>query len=289
MAQQFAQIKDSSTSYGGFLLPEAAMTLATATQMDAESAQESAKQIEAVRKTMLSELAKNNHLPEEARKPIGDAVAELFDVAQSTIASGKMDAAGSVVLGDKKLTVLFAGAIKEPEKVQSAFQKLVSAAEKDANFNENVSIKSDKHAGADLQIMSFKVKDDEAKEVFGDTLDVILGTGNNSVYLAAGNEALDRLKQAIDASAGSAGKKAIAPAEFRVSLAPVFRFASTVDKNNKLAPMMAEELAKSGGKDHVTVILRPIKNGVGYRFEAEEGVLQLLGTESRAAAAGAAK
>jgi hypothetical protein len=104
---------------------------------------------------------------------------------------------------------------------------------------------------------------------------------------------MSRLKQAIDASAGSAGKKAISPFEIRVSLAPVFQFASTVQSNKndgdpsavQKVRLMAEELSKSGGKDHVTVIMRPIKDGVTYRFEAEEGVLSLLGTESRASAA----
>jgi hypothetical protein len=50
---------------------------------------------------------------------------------------------------------------------------------------------------------------------------------------------------------------------------------------------MAEELAKSGGKDHVTVIVRAIPNGASYRLTAEEGVLRLLGSETRAANAAA--
>jgi hypothetical protein len=285
MAQQFAQIKDTTTAYGGFLLPNAAMTLASATKVDPQSAKESAAQLSAMRASIIKEIDKAENLPENARKPIGEAVGELFDAVQATIESGQMDAAGSVVLGDKQVTLLLASYSAEPQKVESALKKLVEVAqENEPDFPE---VKSTRHAGVSLHTVNIPVKDEEPREVFGDTVEVVVGIGNKSVYLAAGNDAQSRIRQAIDASAGSSGKKQIAPAEIRVSLAPIFQFAATVDKNNKKVPAMAEELAKSGGKDHVTVIVSPIPNGASYRLTAEEGVLRLLGSETRAANAAA--
>ena len=208
MAIQFAQLKESTTAYGGFLLPDAAMTLALSTKIDPQSAKETAAQLDGMRKTLLNEIGKNGQLPEEARKPVTEAVDELFDVVQETILSGKMDAAGSVVLGDKRVTLVYGSYAADPQKVESALQKVVSAAKNEPDFPE-VKFNAAKHAGVALHTVSIPVKDHDAKEVFGETLEVVLGTGNKSMYLAAGNDAMNRLKEAIDGSAGSAGKKVI--------------------------------------------------------------------------------
>jgi hypothetical protein len=105
-----------------------------------------------------------------------------------------------------------------------------------------------------------------------------VGIGPKSVYFALGSNSLALAKQLIDKSKAASSKQ-LPPFQLNVSLAPIFQFAAAMqedDEHRKQVAAMADELAKSNGKDKVSLVVTPEKTSMTIRLEAQEGVLRLL-------------
>jgi hypothetical protein len=139
-----------------------------------------------------------------------------------------------------------------------------------------------KHKDVDLHTFSVPIPDDEeqAQKVFGDALEVVVGTGAKSAYIAFGEESIDLLKEIIDDSA-SAAKEEVTPMELIISLAPILEFTASIE-DDPIVKMLAETIKKAAGKDHIRLSQRNIERGVAARLEVEEGVLQLIGAAAKA-------
>ena len=113
-------------------------------------------------------------------------------------------------------------------------------------------------------------------KLVGEKLDIVIGVGKQYVCLAAGRDAMETLKKAIDASGNP---KAVPPLEISLAAKPVASTVATVGKPHErpVAAMIEADLKKAGGKDHVTLSARPIPNGVQVRLEVEQGLLRLAG------------
>lgn len=112
-------------------------------------------------------------------------------------------------------------------------------------------------------------------KVMGNKLDVAIGIGEKSVYLALGTDSLKLCQTLIDKSKAASGKQQ-PPMQLNASLGPILQFASALQGNPAVAEM-AKSLAKAGGKDHVFATITPQPSGIRIHVKAEEGVLQLLG------------
>ena len=74
------------------------------------------------------------------------------------------------------------------------------------------------------------------------------------------------------------------PFELTVSLAPILKLLSKAEDANPILGAMAATL-KESGKDKIQLTAQPIKNGSLYRLEAEEGILKIIGSAVKLAAA----
>ena len=126
--------------------------------------------------------------------------------------------------------------------------------------------------------------DAEAREIVGDEVDVVVGIGETSGYLAVGNNAADLLRKVIDDSAASAGNK-VPPGQLNVALRPILAFAAAVD-DNPMTSLMLAEVEKLEGRDHISIRSIPIPNGAVSRIEIEEGVLRAIGAAAKAGMSG---
>jgi hypothetical protein len=197
-----------------------------------------------------------------------------------------MDVAGSMAMDEKTMALIAGVYVAEPAKLETALRKFVDLAKKEKDF-PGINYDADKYDDVRFHTMTVPVPEKEPiSRILDGKLDIALGFGSKSVYLALGTDSLKRLKAAIDGSKEQTDRK-VAPMAIGVSLAKIFEFASAIDPQPMLKTM-SQELAKADGKDHVTLIARPIEDGVNYQFLVEEGVLRLLGKASRMATGGPA-
>ncbi len=115
--------------------------------------------------------------------------------------------------------------------------------------------------------------------MFGETIDLTVGIGKQSVYFAAGRNCLEAAKSVIDASVAEP-QKSVPPMEMTISLKQIMETAAAfADESEK--PMLQSIAAMLGneavGRDHVRIVSQTIPNGIRTRIEAEEGVLRAIG------------
>ncbi len=285
LAKQVAGYGTPKTNFAGFFQPDAAATFSFASQSDPAMIKENIDQMRAAMDTMRKQAEKaideEEDIPDdETRAAVKAALADFMDAFQATMESGQMDGAAALNLAPGKLTLVAGAQIKDPAKFESGLKKLAAIAEKEPNFN-GVQWSAATHEGVNFHTLSVPVPEDEAeaRQMFGDKVDVAIGIGSEAVFVAAGEGNIDAVKKAIDASKAEPNK-AVPPFEFSASLGQFMTIAAANGKPEdrpaleSIAKMLNSDMQ---GRDHIRASGKLIENGLTYRFEAEEGVLRAIG------------
>ena len=287
MAKQIAGQSSAKSEFAGFLLPEAAFNLNAVNKFtETEIAQYEAMLQSLRNKTM--EHAENdpNLADENVRKAAKEVLSELFDVLDNTVKAGKIDLGAALVLAPNSLSAAGGGFVADGPALDKAIKKLVDLGKSDPNFPP-VKFDVETHKGVRIHSVTIPMMDEGGKKLFGDSLDVYIGIGDKSAYLAFGKGSLELLKGILDKPEASAG--ATSPMQMNVALSPIMAFASSMNPNDQKARMVTNLLASSQGKDHIRLIGHPMENGMTYRFSVEEGVLKIIGPLASQGGGGASR
>ncbi|HTN74091.1 MAG TPA: hypothetical protein VL096_02550 [Pirellulaceae bacterium] len=283
LARTMAGLKDSKTNYSGFLDAAAAFTMNLSSQStDADEIAQAVALVESMRGTMLKELGKDEDLEDDEKAAATELIGTVVDVFKATLATGKADGGALALADEEELTFVAGGHVVDAAKLEAAIKKAVAFVQKkhpDELEDVEVEFDSGKHGGIRFHTISYTLDDENAEKVFGETLDVVIGFGDTSVYVAFGNEAEAALKKVIDQSAAAANK-AVPPAQMNFALGPFMKFAASVEENPTTA-MLAELADKFKGNDRIKINVKAISNGELMRFEVEEGVIQMIGEAAK--------
>jgi hypothetical protein len=283
--KQLSQVKETTSDFAGFLVPEAAASLNLSAKMAKDNTEQIVAALQTLRSHAQQHIEADKKLSDDATKKIAkEMVSEVFDAIQATVESGKIDAGATLNLSDKAMALVVGAYVADPNSLEAALKKFAKLAEKEPDF-PGIKFDADKHGGVRFHTASLPVpKEEGISRVLGDKLDVAVGIGSKSAYLALGTDSLKLCKQLIDKSKSDASKR-VPPFQLNVSLTPIFQFAAAMQDRPEVTAM-AEELAKSQGKDHVRLVVTPQPNAVMLSLKAEEGVIRLLARAGRMATAG---
>jgi len=280
-AAQFAQMEQATTNFAGFDLPGAALTANWAGKIPDTDVAQAKSTIANIRKTAVTELD-NQGLSANDVQLATRLINDLLDVVEKTIEGKKSDGGAVLLLDSSAATFVAGGKVAEGAKLEGVVKQLAQMAAKDQpEFAQAMKLDAETHAGVRFHTLAFPVPPGEAEatKVFGDTLDIVVGIGDESVYLAGGSDAAATLKSVIDKSQAELGKQ-VDPLRISLAAAPIAKFVSENmpddDQGKMMATMLAGQLATSAGKDHLTVTSKPIPNGASMRLEIEEGLLKLI-------------
>jgi len=187
----------------------------------------------------------------------------------------------SVIL-DEEPKLIMGARIANGVKLEKTFKKLVKVlAEDQPNLADMIKFDAEEYEGVKFHVVAIPVPDPKAEELFGEKVHIVLGTSESAIYFGAGKDPIPAIKKAMDASKAAPGK-AIDPFRMVFSLSPVAKFFSKVIPDNADAQAkknfgtIVEVLEKFGGKDHVTVTLKPIPGGARMRLNVEPGVIKSI-------------
>jgi len=282
-AGQFAELKQAKTDFAGFQLPGSAVSGGAAGQVLGVNEEEVNTFFKAVRAAAFKRIEakiKSEEKAESAKKFVGG----MLQVLAKTVASGRIDEAGSLVLEPDGVTLVGGRYVGDGRKLEKTLGLAVKAARQKHPDIVDKLLKTNaaECQGVRLHVLSIPIPDeckdrDKAVQLVGENLELVMGFGNQHVCWAAGKDALKTLKQAITKSAANL-QQAATPLQITVSLSQVADFVAAVakEKDKPVAEKAAALLKQSAGKDHLTVAVTPIERGATYRFELEEGVLRLL-------------
>jgi hypothetical protein len=279
LAAQLAAVKPGKTDFAGLKIPGAAVTVNDTSTFTDEDVARAKKTLDIIRASAQDGL-KEQDLPKDQFDLASDVLNQLFDVAIKTIELKKTDYGAALVLEPNAITLAAGSIVADGTKLEDILKKLYAEAEKnDPDTAKLVKLNAETYKDIRFHTFSMPTPDPKLAALTGDTLDVVLGIGDKQVFVAAGRDAVKTLKEAIDKSLSEAGKE-IPASEIVVSALKIAKFVSAVADDNQtkaVADKIADTLEKSGGKDHLTIVTKPITNGARVRLELEEGILKALG------------
>lgn len=288
LAKQVASTTNAKSNFTGFLLPDAAATLHFTSLVTGQEQTQFLEMLKVLRASAVEEIDNDDDLPnEQVRKLAKEFVGSMIDILNATVESGKLNGGAAVLLNAETVQFVAGGYVADGRAVETEIKKLVQLAkEADAGADlDSIKFNASQHKGVDLHTFTVPIPEDErdARRVLGDRLDVVVGTGPQSAYVAFGKGCTELLKQVIDASA--AADAVGPPVAFTVSLGKILEFASTFESAPAVA-VMADAIKAAGGKDKISITGTAIERGIRYRIEIGEAVLSLIGQAARLGSGG---
>jgi hypothetical protein len=291
LANELAQMANVHTNYAGFIMPDSAVTMSFCGKNSQENIDQTLATLEQLKAKGSDAIDKDQDIPDNKRDSVKKVLNEFLDVAESTVKSGTSDGGAVVQMGAGKFQAAAGGFVSDGAALEKAVKDLLALAKDEPEFESHATVKEDMETYKNIKFHQITVKlpeeaGDDAKKIFGDSVDVYFGTGPTSVYIAAGKGSLDLTKSVIDRSAAEPNK-AVQPMQMSIALTPIADFVGSINEQNaEHAEAFKKVLAEAPGKDHVTVNAKIISNGMSYRIKLEEGVLKAIGATAAMAGEG---
>ncbi len=221
---------------------------------------------------------------EQVKGVVKGVVAEVMDVVEATVKKGRMNV-GAVVVGEGPFTAVVGGYVADGSKLEDAVKKLVDLAKNEPGFPE-VKFNAETYKDVRFHTVAIPIpagghEAEVAGKALGNPINAVAAFGKECAFVAVGPKAMETIKQVIDKSA-TGEATSLPPVQLTVALSPVLKFAAQMHSDNAMLASLAEGL--KGGKDHATLTVKEISNGMTMRLEAEEGLLTLIGTAMKMAA-----
>jgi hypothetical protein len=273
LAKQIEQSAQTKSSFAAFIVPGAAASLNFAAPVAKEDLEQTRVVMEGIKANVQKELDNDPNLDATRRAAAKELIAGFIDVLQKTLEEGKLDGGAALLLEPKSLNFVAGGLVADGAKVEALFKRLAELAKDEADAPE-IKLNSGKHGDVNLHTISGPNDDAKAREILGDKIHIVLGTGPKSIYLAFGKDGEGLLKKMID-QVSQQGPQTVPPSQLNVSLLPILKFAASVD-DNPIVPALVSVVEKSG-KDKITIVTEIKTRGSNTRILVEEGVLQAIG------------
>ncbi len=275
IAKTIALNSDLSTEFAGFSSKDAAVNLQITEKLSEVDVARMEKQMNDLRDQGIRQLESEGELEgedlESAKKVIDLAIDTLIETART----GSLDGAMMVDLADNKATFLAAAHVADGRRVEDGFKEMVKLAADEGV--PPVKWDADTYQAIRLHVMQIPMDDapPEAKEILGDSPEFILGIGEKSVYMAGGNDAMARLKKAIDASIAGTDAK-VELMEMHIAALPILQM---IQKNSPqpVPGVDAAADALTGGSDKFLMTVNIQERYLRVRLMLQEGVIKAIG------------
>lgn|GEM_PF-473340 len=292
LAEQAALNSDPKTDYAGFFQPDAAMMMSFASKVGESDVAQIEQMFGTLTKQVETAIDENaEDASDEEREIIKSAIADFMQAFKTTLEAGKMDGGAVLNVSPNSLSFVSGGFIGDPSKIESGLKKLTELAkEKESKF-PGVNWNASNHSDVQFHTLNIPIpaggdEDEEnARKLFGETIDLAVGIGKQSVYFSAGRGCVEAIKGIIDTSAASP-QKSVPPMEMTFALSQIMATVQGFADEDERAPleMITGMLTnEANGRDHVRIVVQPIPNGARTRVELEEGVLRAIGMGAMAA------
>ena len=261
----------------GFLMEDAAMTA----NMNATIAKETASQYKSMMSTATDQwldMADGDENMSDAQvELVTNLIEDLSDIMTKTMEQRRMDMGMVVTMVDDKMNLAMGTALADPDKLEDMVKDVVKEVEKQNVDAIQFNLNSGSHRGTTFHEIIVEVPDneEEAQNILGEQVTIILGIGKKEVYLAAGSAPESLLKDAMDKSAEASASEDQPQSQMNLYMTPMLKFAAGMP-GAEMLEMMADTMESASG-DRIHLETGSSKNGFKSRIEIQDGILELLG------------
>jgi hypothetical protein len=284
LAKQMAMQVDLKSSFAGFLVPDAAFSVNYASVISPTEIEQAKTVIRSQREQVVKQLdtaaAQTTEITPEQKEAVKKMLGQFFDLAEQAVASGKSDGGAVLMLGPG--TVQFASGQFLPDgaAVDKIVQESFDLFKKHAGPNAppvELTMNAATHGEVKFHRGSVPVPADnaQARALFGDKFEFIVGTGKTSAYLAAGKDCEAFLKKMIDRCTAEAGKP-VPPVQMTIATLPILKFFQAQAGDNPLLGGLVASLEQDGA-DKLLVRSSVGPRNMTSRIEVQEGIIRVIG------------
>ncbi len=283
-----ATLKAKPSQFLGFVSEDCALNMNSCFSLLPEDAKSYKKMISDLREQGIKELEADGDMSDENMGKIKSAADELITVLNDTLDEGVLDS-GMIARVKKGDINLAAGTrMASPQKIEALVKENIGLLQEKLGDKLQVKLNSGSHMGVTLHtlVVAIPEEEEEVLDNFGDEVTIILGIGEKSLYVAAGNDPLPLLKEAMEKSASASPGATPLALQWNVYLTPLLKFGAGIE-NNEMVEAMANKLAEVGN-DRLAITSSMMDNGMKMRFDLQDGVLQLISAATEAMGQGMA-
>lgn len=276
LAKQFELNEGAKSEYAGFLMPDSAAKLNFISKMSKTDAEITVEAMDGYRKVVVAQLEKDENLSEKELDVTREMIEAFFKAVDDTIRTGTMDGGATLLLQDDDVTFVAGGHVANAKSLEAPLRKLIDVAKNEPGFPD-VEFDVAKHGDVSFHRATIPIpaNDVQGRQIFGESLEVILGIGEKSVYFALGNNCVPTIRKVMDASGGPVDENA-PQAQLTLSLAPIMNFAANVSGDEKAAAI-AKQFRDGAMNDKIRITSRTIERGSTSRIKMDAGVFPVIG------------
>jgi len=184
--------------------------------------------------------------------------------------------AASVSFSGSRMVAIGGIKVVGGKKLDGALQEILKLAAEEPGAPA-VRLNADVHKGVNFHTLSMPLPpgEPEAEKVFGESLEVAVGVGDEGIYFGVGANSLAAVKSAID---NSTEAKIVPSMQFSLSVTKLVKFAASIVPD--LPPEGRDILGKIAGMtgdDKISLTVEPIPNGSRLRIQLDEVAIKALG------------
>ena len=282
-SRTLARWSQARSRFAGFRLPGAALSSSVVASYQIADALPLQQVMAAVRVQACADIDRRASSPEnaEAGKQL---VGALLEVVHQTLAGGHIENVTSLMLAPEAATLVCASHVADGAKVEESLTRFIEAARRENPEFVNDALRREVDASSGVRFHTLTVdvpNDAENRErivqALGESPQVVVGIGDQSVYLAAGRDARRFLQQAMSQSTRST-ETAVAPMRLSWAARDTLRFVAAMGQtaSPERTSRLLQRLSAVTDEDHVNLSVTPTPQGLRLRLECEQGALQVL-------------
>jgi hypothetical protein len=285
LAKNVAAIKSSKSNFGGLVSIGNAfhfVQMSTLTPVDVELFKFNVQYIQ--------------KLVEQGQKsaPVAtpeDVEAQKFAAQIATMvvdeigASAKIDGGIAIRTEGKAFTVALGAGVGDGKKLAATLKEYAEKQKSNPEFPE-VLFDFATHQNINLHFMKIPTPEvAQLRKMFGEEIDVAVGTGDKVAWLVVGDGALNELKRAIDESAVAASKPMEKNAQMKLDLKPILQYIGSYESQPGVLKTIGDTAGAFNGTPVIQMQQTATDQGVKGELTVSEDVFKIVRDAVAAAAA----
>ncbi len=277
LARQCAAFADAPPSrFTGFLLDRAALNFHFCGKLLEEDIVQADAMIDELKSAGEKEIDKQvekGEMTDGEAKTAKRILTDLLNVLVDSMKAGVIDMGGAAIVSEDSLSFATGLRIASGGKLEKSVKEIAELARAEGaplEFRFDTATEDGiRFHEVDILVPE---NEEEARQFFGERFKLLLGVGDDVVYIAGGDSAKELL---TECRKGSASESDLPAAQANFHLLPFLRFMAKFQDARELK-MIADALPESAD-DRIRMTARMIENGEEVRMEMQEGLLEVFG------------
>lgn len=272
MAKMAELSKGKTSRFGSFLVDAAAMNMNGYGVMMDDDKKSTKALLASLKQSAMTELDADDNMSSDELELVKGLLSDLFDVLDSTIDGGFVDFGGTMMMDKEGINFAGGVALANPSKFDEMIVKLAGMAKTQNEVAIEVTDATVGGVGFKQMVVTLpEGVDQEAIEMFGEKITLLMGRKDNSAYLAVGTAPGSTFETIMKNSSSSASEVS---AQYNFRVIPMMQFAS---RSPQAADIIDQVLAGfKSQNDRIQVTQKSIPNGVTMNASADADLIKLF-------------